>query len=110
VEVSVIQILATKLVITASEIIAIVKPVSGLTYCITTRAIADNEQILEGIQYLAERGRVLATLTMNTIFFTQSGKVKIGTHIKLTPGFRLLTNRLFHQWVSKTAAKYLIRQ
>ncbi|KAJ5543707.1 hypothetical protein N7513_007215 [Penicillium frequentans] len=59
VEVSVIQILATKFVITASEIIAIVKP------------------ILEGIQYLAERGRVLATLTTNTIFLTQSGKVKI---------------------------------
>ncbi|KAJ5778514.1 hypothetical protein N7520_001760 [Penicillium odoratum] len=47
------------LVITASEIVAIVKP------------------ILEGIQYLAERGRVLATLTMNTIYFTQSGMVKI---------------------------------
>ncbi|KAJ5543634.1 hypothetical protein N7513_007142 [Penicillium frequentans] len=59
VEVSIIQILATKFVITASEIIAIVKP------------------ILEGIQYLAERGRVLATLTTNTIFLTQSGKVKI---------------------------------
>ncbi|KAJ5708171.1 hypothetical protein N7488_007972 [Penicillium malachiteum] len=55
VEVSVVQILASKLVITASEIIAIVKP------------------ILEGIQYLAERGRVLATLTINTIFLTQSG-------------------------------------
>ncbi|KAJ5938509.1 hypothetical protein N7466_001643 [Penicillium verhagenii] len=59
VEVSVVQILASKLVMRASEIIAIVKP------------------ILEGIQYLAERGRVLATLTMNTIFLTQSGKVKI---------------------------------
>ncbi|KAI3096669.1 hypothetical protein CBS147333_9517 [Penicillium roqueforti] len=54
-----LPILATKLVITASEIITIVKP------------------ILEGIQHLAECGRVLATLTMNTIFFTQSGKVKI---------------------------------
>ncbi|KAJ5781678.1 uncharacterized protein N7518_010161, partial [Penicillium psychrosexuale] len=77
VEVSVTQILATKLVITASEIITIVKPVSRVTYYITIRAIADYEQILEGIQYLAECGRVLATLTMNTIFFTQSGKVKI---------------------------------
>lgn len=88
VEVSIIQILATKFVITASEIIAIVKPVSGVTYCITTRVIADYKKILEGIQYLAERGRVLATLTTNTIFLTQSGKVKIGTHIKLTPGFQ----------------------
>ncbi|KAJ5555890.1 hypothetical protein N7513_003532 [Penicillium frequentans] len=77
VEVSIIQILATKFVITASEIIAIVKPVSGVTYCITTRVIADYKKILEGIQYLAERGRVLATLTTNTIFLTQSGKVKI---------------------------------
>ncbi|KAJ5751574.1 hypothetical protein N7520_008491 [Penicillium odoratum] len=59
VELSVAYILASMLVITASEIVAIVKP------------------ILEGIQYLAERGRVLATLTMNTIYFTQSGMVKI---------------------------------
>lgn len=110
VEVSVVQILASKLVITASEIIAIVKPVSGVIYCITTRAIVDCEQILEGIQYLAECGRVLATLTMNTIFFTQSGKVKIRTYIKLTPVSKLLTNCFFHQWVSRTAVRSLLWQ
>ncbi|KAJ6134750.1 hypothetical protein N7523_001072 [Penicillium sp. IBT 18751x] len=59
VEVSVGQIVASRLMVTASEIIAIAKPV------------------LEGIQYLADRGRVLATLTLDTVFLTQSGKVRI---------------------------------
>ncbi|KAF9249658.1 hypothetical protein DTO006G1_8982 [Penicillium roqueforti] len=59
VEVSVGQIVASRLMVTASEIIAIAKPV------------------LEGIQYLANRGRVLATLTLDTVFLTQSGKVRI---------------------------------
>ncbi|KAJ5330491.1 hypothetical protein N7476_000274 [Penicillium atrosanguineum] len=59
VEVSVGQIVASRLMITASEIIAIAKPV------------------LEGIQYLADRGRALATLTLDTVFLTQSGKVRM---------------------------------
>jgi hypothetical protein len=41
VEVSVVQVLASRLVITASEIIAIVKPVSGVIYRIAVKAVAN---------------------------------------------------------------------
>ncbi|KAJ5938292.1 hypothetical protein N7466_001426 [Penicillium verhagenii] len=41
VEVSVVQVLASRLVITASEIIAIVKPISRVIYRITAKAVAN---------------------------------------------------------------------
>ncbi|OGE46403.1 hypothetical protein PENARI_c296G03307, partial [Penicillium arizonense] len=58
-EVSVDHILASSCSITADEIVSIVRPV------------------LEGIQYLRELGRALATLGPDTILLTQSGDVKI---------------------------------
>ncbi|KAJ5626383.1 hypothetical protein N7510_002692 [Penicillium lagena] len=66
VEVSVGQILASRCMITGSEIIEIVR------------------SVLEGIQYLSDRGRVLATLSVDNVFLTYSGNVKIGTkHSKI---------------------------
>jgi hypothetical protein len=41
------------------------------------------EKVLEGIQYLRELGRALATLGPDTILFTQSGDVKIS---EIPPG------------------------
>ncbi|KAJ5160986.1 uncharacterized protein N7482_007990 [Penicillium canariense] len=54
------QILASKCLISESEITAIVR------------------QVLEGIEYLRRQGRVLATLSADAIQLTQSGSIKIG--------------------------------
>ncbi|KAF3389062.1 hypothetical protein F1880_003171 [Penicillium rolfsii] len=59
VEVSISQILASKCMITVSEIIAIVR------------------LIIDGIHFLLRHGRALASLTPDTVFVTQSGNVKI---------------------------------
>ncbi|CAG8060614.1 unnamed protein product, partial [Penicillium nalgiovense] len=59
VELSVSHILASRCTITEEEIVAIVRPV------------------LEGIQYLRDRGRALAALSADTMLLTESGGVKI---------------------------------
>ncbi|KAJ5033100.1 hypothetical protein NUH16_003230 [Penicillium rubens] len=56
---SVSQVLASKCLVTESEILAIVRPV------------------LEGIRHLRDRGRVLATLSADTILLTDAGGVRI---------------------------------
>jgi hypothetical protein len=77
VELSLAQVIGSKYSIREAELVSIVWPVSPKFDQISVPQLTPL-QIIQGIRYLRDSNRALASLTYETIFLTDSGSVRIG--------------------------------